>query len=140
MKTVCVAVLALLAFGCTAPKIDQSYAVTMWHPYAQVLAFKFKDSMYPNVKFCALDLKDLAPTYQGMSITRAGSVVYAFSRLKGTVHPDTWAIVKPDETGNRWPHIYQFDLDGNGSADVYFHDLKRDGTCDLVETGKGKTA
>jgi hypothetical protein len=127
--------------GCTAAETPNFFGVVMYEPSIQTLTYQIKGHPVPNVEFCAVEDKDLIETYMGLSVTKDGSIVYAFNRLKLTEHPDTWVkLLRQKDASNRWPHTYTFDINGDGGADVFFMDEKRDGKCNLVEIGQGKSA
>lgn len=143
MKRLCLLAITVLLFaGCAAPTVEPiKFGVVMYQPKTQVLTYRINDHDFPNIQFCALTDKDIAESFEGLSVTKTGTVVYAFNRLHVREHPDTWVkLLSQEDASNRWPHSYTFDIDGDGAADVYFLDLKRDGKCDLSEVGQEKTA
>jgi hypothetical protein len=128
--------------GCVAKiENDVKYGIVTLTPTIQALTFEVKGKVIPNIKFCALTPQEVNRTYEGLSVnSKTGSIIYAFKRLDYTKGPDTWLILQTEnDTSNRWPHSYTFDITGNGAADVTFLDMDRDGECDLKEmTGPGK--
>lgn len=143
MNRLCLLAMTLVMMsGCVAQEaVTVKPALLFNNPMPHPVLFQLKDKVYPNVNFCGVSMEEILKSYLGVSITAAGRVVYAFNLFKQTEHPDAWAIVFPDKTGNRWPHMYQFDMDGNGTAELQYQDLERNGKCLklVIMNGKEKT-
>lgn len=133
------ALVFILLAGCGVKAPVTATPAMMYNfPVPHTVLYQLSTGVYPNVQFCGYDLRDLYKGYRGVSVTAKGRVVYAFTLIHESKHPDTWAVLIPDPSGNRWPHLYRFDMDGNGSAELNYRDMKRDGTCKHLEQYDGR--